>query len=469
MKEITKAASIRGLDASWTGPIGVERSLFTNSKNTELETLYRVVKGSPEVMACIQAIVEDIMADGWKFYGTDDKKIEEANKFSKEVGFYKILTNAVWETILTGNSYLLKLSVNESEIKEIITEMSKEMLKEYKAKKLTKTKVAELVKQKTEKPKDIQLLKSSTMTINYDETGVISSYQQRVGGNTRVYLPEDIIHISLVNVGGEPYGFSPLEPLLSDIATLIYAKEYAGKYFENDGAPAFIFNMPNENPESPNYKNFLAQLQKLKKTRDKFKSIVTTGEINSQQIIKFNKDLEYEKLIKHFTNIVLSALGVPAKRINMIFEKDTASGNARDFEGYYKRINFLQRIIADKLNSELWTYFDAEMRFNEAYKLDEMREAQIAQIASQAGFMTIEEIRDRFGLNPEMKGNLPKRLGDDTKINFEQDKKAQRGQVQEPEPKIDNKLKEIKPFSLFNSPKDIFLSPKIILKEANEK
>ena len=322
MKEITKAASIRGLEASWTGtsPLGVERSLFTNSKNTELETLYRVVKGSPEVMACIQAIVEDIMADGWKFYGTDDKKIEEANKFSKEVGFYKILTNAVWETILTGNSYLLKLSVNESEIKEIITEMSKEMLKEYKAKKLTKTKVAELVKQKTEKPKDIQLLKSSTMTINYDETGVISSYQQRVGGNTRVYLPEDIIHISLINVGGEPYGFSPLEPLLSDIATLIYAKEYAGKYFENDGAPAFIFNMPNENPESPNYKNFLAQLQKLKKTRDKFKSIVTTGEINSQQIIKFNKDLEYEKLIKHFTNIVLSALGVPAKRINMIFE-----------------------------------------------------------------------------------------------------------------------------------------------------
>ena len=53
------------------------------------------------------------------------------------------------------------------------------------------------------KPKDLQLLKSSTIKIAYDETGRVSKFHQKVNGEERVYDAKDVIHLSTVNIGGD--------------------------------------------------------------------------------------------------------------------------------------------------------------------------------------------------------------------------------------------------------------------------
>lgn len=445
-------ASIRGLEETYyptATNVGEVKSLFTNARNAGVETLYNIVKASPEVSGCITAIIEDIMADGWKYWGSDSA-IKVAERFELNSDLFNLLTNAIMDLLITGNAYILKLSTKEEKVKAVMSKLRNRLEKDFKIKLVNGDRTFEILEGELKKPKDLQLLKSSTMTINYDETGKIISFDQTVRGETRNYSPKDIIHFTLMNVGGQPYGFTPIEPLISDIATLILAKEYAGKYFENDGIPAFIFKMPDASVDDRNYEALKKELQQLKNKSEKFKSLVITGNVEADQLQKFNKDMEFRQLIQHFTQIILIAMGVPAYRLNWTVDaKAEGSSVNRAFEGYYKKISFMQKNIENRLNKELFDGFNVDFVFNRAYKIDEMREAQIVQILTQVGAITTEEARDMMGMDPKLPEELkpkPKPTGDENNINFERDQQQnEQGRANNPPPELplDNKLKTI--------------------------
>lgn len=438
-----KSTSLRGLDPEYVSTFGgIEKAIFTSKKGTNIDTLYRAVKNSPELLACMQAIIEDIMADGWRFRGSKSA-ISKAMKFQTDSNFFKIMTNAILEVLITGNAYILKLSVDEDKLATIICSLTKKMSEELEVK-FTDNVVTELIDQSdVAKPKDLQLLKSSTVKINYDETGIVKSYEQRVNEKKRIYRAKDVIHLDLMNIGGENYGFTSLEPLLSDLATLIFAKEFAGKFFENDGLPFFLWNLPEAQPGDHAYNQLKTDLKEMKKTTNKYRSLVTTGKITAEQINKFNKDMEFPKLVQHFTQIILVAMGVPAHRINLTIDVRQIGGAVnRAYEGYYKKINFMQRIFENSFNKELWGNWNVEMAFKETYKIDEMREAQVVQILAQAGLVTQEEARELVGLDPEMPPGtkIMPVTQNNQGIDMENDKKQEIGQ-EDSEDKSDKKTR----------------------------
>jgi len=446
-EKIEKNASIRGLDDSFVPyptTFGIDKTIF-NSRGNDLEVLYSMVKKSPEVQAAIQAIVEDIMADEWKHIGSK-YGIKKAEEFEFKVKFYKVLSNALYDFFTTGNAYILKLSVDEDRVKEIMQVLTKQMSKDLSMK---FKKEAEVLVQEIKVPKDLQLLKSSTVKINYDETGRVTSFVQTVKNQTRVYRKQDVIHLSMINLGGENYGFTPLESLQEDLATLLFAKDYVGKYFENNGTPDYIFTMPKENPDSRNYKLLKSEMIEMKKKQEKHRNMLLTGEITVQEVTKFNKDMEFSKLIEHFTQIILIGLGVPAYRINYTLTSKQAGGEVnRAFEGYYKKISFWQKILEIELNTSLFYVFNVDLKFNRAYKIDEMREAQVAQLLAQIGAVSLEEIREKIGMERDLpKGEtMPTKAGDGNEVDFDEDKRRSQGRDNNPEnpdKKTDNKLKTI--------------------------
>lgn len=445
--------SIRGLEEDYTpSPGGIDKGLFTNETGVNLDTLYNTTRASPEVTSCFIAILEDVIADNWrlicesKSVRTKTEKEKEAKDFERNSRFLKKLIDAVFDLLITGNAYMLKLSVDEGKLETLVTAMTRSVAKKFGVKGFfSQNKVLELVKQtlKSDKPKDLQLLKSSTVKINYDETGSIKSFEQKVQTKTRVYSPKDIIHVKLMSIGGQPYGFTALEPLLSDIAVLIFAKDYAGKYFENDGTPTFMMNMPKESPNGRNYKNLKKELKELKKKSQKYRTLITTGEINVDQITKFNKDLEFSKLIDHWTRIVLMCLGVPARRVHYAgMQKDSETkAVGKDDSGYQKKISFMQKAIEEVFNLQLWSLFDVKMIFKRSYKIDEMREAEITRILSEVGAITIEEARERIGMEPELpKGTMAQSIGSDNRARDQSNEQAEQS-PNTSEDKRDNKLK----------------------------
>jgi len=458
-KSIKKApqvakSSIRGLEVEYVPHAnftGIAKDIFSSEKSTTVETLYDVVKASPEVSACMLAQVEDVMADEYRFnpYSSNDKKgkgqTKRAQEFAAKVNYYQKKTDALFDLFLTGNAYILKLSVDAESIKGIMENMSATLKKQFNVE-VNKGEIVKIINQETEIPKDLQVLKASTVKINFDKTGKISSFQQNVQGEKRVYKPKDIIHLSLVNVGGQPYGFSPLEPLLSDIGTLIFAKEFAGKYFENDGIPYFIFKMIEESPDGRNYKLLKRELKELRKKNQKYKAMVLTGNVEWDQVNKFNKDMEFSKLIEHFTMKIFMGLGMPPRRVHYTSttQKDAAQTVGKEETGYYKKISFIQKGIENVLNKDLWSKFEVALQFKRAYKIDEMREAEIIRILTEIGAITIEEARERIGMDPRIpKGTMAKPIGSDKTIDEAKDKKREQGIDQEEKNKTDNKLKHL--------------------------
>jgi HK97 family phage portal protein len=457
-ENISKSSHVRGLETEYVphaSGLGITKQVFSKER-VNIDTLYKTIRASPEVASCIVATIEDLMADSWRYIGSDFAK-KKAKAFQYKANVYKVLTNAWFDLIGTGDAFILKLSVNENEIKSLIKSLTKGIAKSIgvdMAKKIkfneevTKEAVYELLKQELKEPKDLQLLKASTVSINYDETGKVSSYEQKVGGErVRVFAAKDVIHLSLFNIGGQPYGFTPLETALSDIATLIFAKEFAGKYFENDGIPYFIFHMPNAAPDDRNYKNLVSELKNLKKEANKYRSMVVTGEVTSEQVNKFNKDMEFAKLIQHFTQVILMTMGMPAHRVNLTIDVRQVGGAVnRAYEGYYKKLSFMHQIVENSLNSELWKDFNVEMRFNKIYKIDEMREAQVVQILTQAQLVTVEEAREMMGLEPELPpGTMPKATAPNTgAAETNPNEKVEAGDKSKPKETLDNKLKHKK-------------------------
>ena len=113
-----------------------------------------------------------------------------------------------------------------------------------------------------------------------------------------------------------------------------------------------------ENPGSPNYENLKSELKEFKKSTNKFRSLLITGELDIDQVDVFHKEMEFVKLIQHFTQIILMAYGVPAHRVNLTMDVKQVGGQVnRAYEGYYKSINFKQRIIENVFNKELWSHF----------------------------------------------------------------------------------------------------------------
>ena len=448
-KTIAKTTSIRGYEDSFVphaGDYGIEKDNFTAANSTNIETLYDVVKRSPEITASLQAIIEDIMADGWKYWGSKTA-VNKAKAFEINANFYKILTNAIMELIITGNAYILKLGVNEEKLNSLITTLTKSLGAKLGVKVKKETMFQFVDQDDFKTPKDLQILKSSTIKINFDDTGKVISYQQQVQGKTRVYRAKDVIHLTTMNIGGQPYGFTSLEPLLSDMGTLLLAKDYVGRYFENDGMPTFLIKMPEATPDDRNYKALKDELKRLKEKKNKYKALITTGAMEVEQIQKFNKDMEYAKLIQHFTQLVLMSLGVPSYRINYALtgaKEEGATTVGKTETGYYKKIAFLQKAIEIIFTKYLFVDFKVDMKFNQAYKLDELREAQVIQIATQSGIMTVEEARERLGMDPELpEGTMPNSLGDENAVDFDSDARAERGS-DEPEPtEEDNQTKDI--------------------------
>jgi HK97 family phage portal protein len=449
-EKIEKSSSVRGLEEEYTphpSGLSVSKTIFTKETGVNVDTLYKTIRACPEIASCIVALVEDSMADGWRYIGAKSAK-DKAKKFAIQSHLYKTLTNAYFEAYATGDVYILKLAVKENDIKSICEILSKKIAKALHVE-VKKETVYQLVKQDIkDTPVDLQILKASTISINYDETGKVVSYEQRVGNSNgqdvRVFKASDVIHISFMNLGGGPYGFIPLETALSDVATLIFAKEFAGKYFENDGIPYFIFHMPNASPGDKNFENLKKELKELKKEANKYRSMIVTGEVDAEQVNKFNKDMEFAKLIQHFTQVVLMTMGVPAHRVNLTIDVRQIGGAVnRAYEGYYKKLQFSQQIFEDALNAELWVPFNVEMRFNKVYKIDEMREAQVVQILTQTGLVTVEEAREMMGLEPEKpKGTEPIRTSPTMgQAAVDPNQRAENQDQSKPKNTLDNKTK----------------------------
>jgi len=376
------------------------------SKPLSYNDLYSWLRISPEVMGITSAICDDILGGGEIEFEGSESAVKQATEWASKNHFRKKLYSALQDYALTGDGYLGQTILTTSKVNALASGIAKTCGVEPDINKI-RTRSPEIFY-----PRSLFVLKTTTIKIDYDRHGIIKGYIQCVDGvfpkdnlttgNCVRFEPEEVIHLSLNNLGHDVYGNSPFWSTLHEISSLWYAKDYGGMFFQNDGTPNLIYKMPDEDPKSANVKKFKKTLKSFMKAKNKQKSLVLTGNVETERLNNFNKDLEFENFINVFTQRILMAWDMPLSRVSNVVGKTTDhKSTVESNEGYYKKINRLQAEVEEVLNNELWWLFgDVRMHFAKSYKRDESREADIAQRLVLAGIFTQNDGRLYVGKKP---------------------------------------------------------------------
>ena len=373
---------------------------FTSTQPFSYKALIELIKKTPEAVGILRAIQTDICSDGHYFEGPKSR-IDKAVKFNKDNSFKTEFNGVILDWLMFGNGALWKGKISDVKIKEATLK-----LQNITGIQIKETEIKSLLDEDFFRTKLLKHAAWSTMNIDLteDKTSVRGFHQTLSNNESIMFEPEEIIHGKFMNFDGRVYGFSPMESSINILSTLSLIKDLNGNFFENGGVPDWMFIFPTEMANSPNVLRLEQTLQKYKSSRHKHGNMIITGEFESKELNKFDKDMEFRLLAIYYTGILALAFNMPMSRVSAIIGGEVKGGAASEDlsdAGYWRSISSSQDYWEDLLNTQLYEpEFGVSIRFNRGYKTDEIKEAQrdvqmfeVLNKLAQAGSITPEYIK----------------------------------------------------------------------------
>lgn len=354
---------------------------FGRPPDVDRQTLMQYVKTTPEIVAIFNAIIEDIISDGYTLEVYDEARgsgkntIAKAEKFLENNHFKELLTSALWDVLGTGDAYIWKGKITHEQVRKMVESLVDGNPIQMKSAAIKQIMTSVRLDEDIFSIRSLDIIPSSTVNIKYDHSGVIE-YIQRVGMNVARFAPEEVVHVRLWRVDGKIYGFTPLQSITREIDTLASVKDRA-RYFIHGGAPPRVFNFPNETPESPSVKAFKKALAQFAALPDKYKNIVVTGELVTEKLSEMKNDMEFKELAVYLTQVIVMAWQIPSSRLSDMLVAKGIRGATIATQGYYRKISHLQDMIQDFVNAEILSGFKVRLKFRKAYLEDEIQETQV--------------------------------------------------------------------------------------------
>jgi len=379
------------------------------------DILWTYFKYTPEMVAVIRAIVEDIMSDGWELDGGRNNK-KAAEEFLMKNYAKEQISSLLFDTMVTGDGYFYVQKLSKTVVKSFIDNVLnrdefKSLIADEKKSEYSND-IFKAVQDDEDifSPRGFISVPSSTLRAQFDKNGDVRQWIQKVGTKVKNFNPEEIIHFRLMRLDGKFYGFSPMASILKEMDILANVKDLARYIFEKGGVPNFMFILKNETPKSENFKQFKKSLQLYSSLANKYKNLVVTGEVEAKELNKWGKDMEFRELAKYLTQVLIMTWGVPTSRLSDVGLGDriASRGSTISTEGYYRKISHIQDLLEDLINNELLAPFKVKMRFNKTYAQDEIRDAQIDKIKTDTveqrialGLFDRETAAKYIGVSPE--------------------------------------------------------------------
>ena len=399
-------------------PLINEQNVFTHMFNPTLNALnyWNQFENSPETVACVLAIAEDIIGDGYILVGGRNGK-KKAEVFLEKNKFKQAIKSFLVDAIVTGDGYVYKMKFKDmTEVRSLIsTQLTGRVPMEYKSL-AVELKAQEMLKDgDLFSPRNFIYLASTTMRISHDENGNVLGYQQRIGKSVADFRADEVIHWKPIDLNGKMYGFTPMKTLSREIGMIADVKDYADYGINKNTTPSLVWILKNEIPGSPTYLQIKASLKQFETTRNRFKSLILcTGPegVETKELNPNSKDMQFRELMKAMTQVIISVWGIPATRLPGIVAESGVKA-APSEEGYWGKISHYQDMLEDVVNSELIPEFDVKLRFKRTYKIDEIKESQAEMfkldnmfkmntlLSQHDKMLTLESIMSKIGIDEE--------------------------------------------------------------------
>jgi hypothetical protein len=216
------------------------------------------------------------------------------------------------------------------------------------------------------------------------------------------YEPNELIHIREPDINPEQmaWGISKIDRARDFIALHMNAVNYNNDVLNNDGVdPNIILSFD----PSVNNRNMQGELDRL--TADKNKGIkrkfLALKGATVQHTNYNTKDMHYLQLIDHAEDGIIRVYGVPPQLYGKIETASLGSGSGDSQKKDWKTTFEGESVYVENAFNNTLKYYGFTERFH--YKkidvIDELYEAQVAQIQLQSGLKTRDEIRNEMGLD----------------------------------------------------------------------
>jgi hypothetical protein len=419
---------------------------------------------SPQIMGFLNIIATDMLSDTITFDPLDNRsgrnRVKKAEEYWKVNRGLEVSEATIYDLLLLGAGFNWVGKLDEEKIKELCKEVvdlkfknkfSNEF-KEYKTQALYETlKNGEL----SSFAKKLRHIPASTVDIKNNEYQ-ITDYIQSVGVRTKTFKPNEIIMFSLMPLDGKPFPFSPMESLLAEVYLLWLISQNYVSLFENGGNPDKIFILPKEMAGSKNHRYLIDVLRKYKKIQNKHGNLVFTGELNIQDMMKFESQMEHRELGLYVVGVMAMFYGVPVSRIPFLIGRAANMGDSGGLadSGYWRKISVWQSKLEEGYNTCIFNpYFGVSLKFGRAYKQDEVRETQnemqktqVAEQRLRLGLWDEYDAGKYLGIDPEIIDNAmnkKKKRDEEFRTGMERQNLENDDNVQnEPDKKLKNKKKQ---------------------------
>lgn len=252
------------------------------------------------------------------------------------------------------------------------------------------------------------------------------SWVQVIDGTVQTWFTADELAFGVRNprtsIYLQPYGFSELEQLITQITSHLYAEEYNMKYFSQGGTTKGIINLK----QDPNGVMNVQQMESFKRQWRAQVSGITgawktpvlqvPNGIEYINVSQSNRDMEFSQWMNYLVNIVCAVYQIDPAEINFannggvnsnggsgLFESSNESKlkNSKD-KGLRPLLRFLESLI----NKYVISRFSDEIVFA-FVGIDERTDEEKIDLSTKEvkAFKTIDEVRAEHNLEPLPDGN----------------------------------------------------------------
>lgn len=216
------------------------------------------------------------------------------------------------------------------------------------------------------------------------------------------YEPNELIHIREPSIDPDmmAWGISKIDRAKDHIALYINAMTYNNTVLNNDGLDPNIILSFDPNINSQNMQSELDRLSIESQKGIKRKYLALKG-ATVQHTNYNNKDMHYLELLKFAEDGIIRVYGVPPQLYGKIETANLGSGSGDSQKKDWKSTFEGESVyVENAFNNTLKQYgFSERFHFKNIDVIDELYDAQVAQIYLQSGIKTRDEIRNELGLD----------------------------------------------------------------------
>jgi len=256
----------------------------------------------------------------------------------------------------------------------------------------------------------LPMYKTYDLTAIPDSKEVLKGYRYTNGQNTTFFDPDEIIFMRYPNPENPFKGMSPLiaQSYPYDIENYLMQQQY--KLYKNKTLPGVIFTTDKQ-ISADKISTFVQHINNEFKGASKAgKPMVLHSGLKIDKPVGMTaKELMLEEISEFTRDKLLSGFGMPAGKLGLVKDVNRANMEALDKTYYQETIKPRSMLIEEYLENFLLPIYDDRLTADFDLPSNEDREIVLRERIDnlQSGYTTINEERNRSGLEPVDWGDRP--------------------------------------------------------------